>query len=257
MQPELAFPTVLDRADRSMIRTEPFPHLVLQDAVPEAAFRALCDSFPDYHHAVSAQGTPPSNARYAVPAFLIGIDQRLPEVWRAFVHRHTAREWLRAVVAFWDGYWLDSQRAVWSGLDTATLGLALQPQAAPGDIQVDCRMELNTPTRGPATSVRGGHLDLPSRLFSTLLYMRLPDDDTSGGDLCLYRYRGAPPTRHLDRFAFDAAEVEVVATVPYRANTLVMFPNSLSALHGVSPRAEGPHERHYVFITAEVERDLF
>jgi hypothetical protein len=49
--------------------------------------------------------------------------------------------------------------------------------------------------------------------------------------------------------------VEAAVTVPYAANRLVIFPQGLHALHGVSPRHPTPHTRRYVFITAELTED--
>jgi hypothetical protein len=49
--------------------------------------------------------------------------------------------------------------------------------------------------------------------------------------------------------------VEEAVRIPYRANQLVLFPQNIHALHGVSARQPTPHVRRYVFITAELTED--
>jgi hypothetical protein len=248
-------PTILDRADPAKIATEPFPHLVIDGALPEAAYRALADSFPGYADVVGA-GTPPSNQRYPFSAFMIDWAPWMPAAWKAFARTHTSRAFLRQVHRSFAGHWPEAAEAVWAGLEDASLGLFMRDDA---EILCDARIELNTPVTDRPSSVRGGHLDTPNRLFSALLYMRPAGDDTPGGDLALSRFRsGAPPADGpLDRFAFDQADLETVVTVPYAANRLVIFPNRPTALHGVTPRPLTPWQRNYVFVTAEVATELF
>jgi hypothetical protein len=248
-------PTILDRADPGRIATDPFPHLVIDDALPADAYRALAGTFPGYND-IAAAGPPPSNQRYPFSAFMIEWAPWMPPAWRAFARTHTSRAFLRQVYRTFAGHWTDAAEAVWAGLEQASLGLFMRDSA---EILCDARIELNTPVTERPSSVRGGHLDTPNRLFSALLYMRPADDDTPGGDLALSRFRnGAPPEGvPLDTFAFDDAELETVVTVPYAANRLVIFPNRPTALHGVTPRPLTPWQRNYVFVTAEVEDALF
>ena len=231
-------PTVLDRARAADVRTDPFPHLVIEDALPAPLCRELAASFPDFRR-VGWDGEPPSNQRFALFAFLALL-----------------RDFLRRVRALFAGHWTEACEHIWAGLDEARLGYVMR-DGEDADILVDARLELNTPVKDGPSVVRGAHLDTPNRLFSALYYLRRDGDDTPGGDLGLYRFTGAPPAQGLDRFAFDPEEVEEVARVPYRANTLVIFPNRPTALHGVTARPVTPWQRNYVFITAEVASDLF
>ena len=89
-----------------------------------------------------------------------------------------------------------------------------------------------------------------------MFYLRAPDDDSTGGGLQLFRYASAPP-ENLDAFELAPETIECVETIPYQANTLVVFPNSPLAIHGAEVRGVTSHDRAYVFITAEVENNLF
>jgi hypothetical protein len=249
------FPSVLDGLTPANVRCEPFPHVVIDGALPAAAYRALADSFPSFAQ-VAWDGPAPSNQRFAMSTFMYEILDSMPEVWRAFGRRHTGRTFLRQVYALFAGHWTPAAEAAWARLETARLGLFLRDHDA--DIQCDARAELNTPVTDAPSSVRGGHLDTANRLFSGLLYMRPDGDDTPGGDLCLYRPApGIDTIARKNAFAFDDQELVEAARVPYAANRLVMFPNGPAAIHGVTPRPITPWQRNYVFITAEVGTDLF
>ncbi len=108
----------------------------------------------------------------------------------------------------------------------------------------------------PAASVGDYCSGVLNRLFSAMFYPRPSEDDSIGGGLELFRYTGLTPDE-LNAFELSPETIECVATIPYRTNTLVVFPNGPRAVHGSEVREVTPHQRAYVFITAEVEKDLF
>lgn len=246
--------SLLSRLTPADIRTEPFAHIVAEDVLEPDLCAALVRSVPGFDHFGWA-GTPPSNQRYIMPAHRIAEDDEMPAIWRDFARRHSGPEFLAEVAALFAGHWptamLDRLGGSLIGHKT---GLCWRDDPASVRILQDARLEINTPVTARPGSPRGPHLDTPNRLFSGLFYLRDPEDDSVGGDLVLYRFRSEPP-RHIDVFAFDDELVEAVATIPYRANSLVLFPHGLHAVHGVSPRALTPWTRKYVFITAEIGED--
>lgn len=249
---------VLDKARPEDVVTSPFPHLVIEDALPEATYRRLLDTRPEFEH-VAWKGRMPSNRRVPYSARRILEDPALDPVWPAFCRRHVLPDVFARVVELFRPHlerwhpalarWLDEGRPHRPGLLDAD---GFEDR----DMLADARLELNTPVQGRPTSVRGPHLDLPNRLFSGLYYLRKPEDDTPGGELELFRFRNGQPS-HATAYAIPDDLVEPVRTVPYRGNTLVLFANSPHAVHGVSPRAQSPHTRSYVFLTAEIGHDLF
>ncbi|MEO6366004.1 MAG: hypothetical protein ABIO38_08170, partial [Luteimonas sp.] len=55
----------------------------------------------------------------------------------------------------------------------------------------------------------------------------------------------------------DPCDVELAATVPYSSNTLVLFLNSLQAVHGVTPRQVTPRTRYFFNLVGEIPVPLF
>ena len=82
-----------------------------------------------------------------------------------------------------------------------------------------------------------------------------PADDAEGGDLVLYRFRDEPG--FYSRRTAMPNRIEEVARIPYAANTLVLFANSINSVHGVTPRKPNPHVRRYINFQVELENPIF
>jgi len=124
------------------------------------------------------------------------------------------------------------------------------------DVLMDAQICMNTPVTTYPSSVRGPHVDLPQKLFAGLLYLRDDEDDSRGGDLELYK----PRLNYQPRFACQYIKrhnLEVIGTVPYQQNVLLVFLNSPHSLHGVTRRSVTPHPRRLVNLVMEVREPLF
>ena len=249
--------TLHDRLAAATIRREPFPHIVVPDALDPDLYRQLCAGFPPFSRIGwnDPKRLPRSNSRYEVGAASIIADQAMPEAWRTFAALHSDRTFFDSVAALFAADWpaalLEALGGTLEGHATERL-VRHRAQTAP--IALDARIEINCPVREVASSSRGAHLDTQNRIYSGLFYLRHPDDDSQGGDLQLFRWKDGP-VRDIGDFQLPPERVECVVTIPYRPNLLVFFPQGIDAIHGVSVRQPTPHFRRYVFITAELADD--
>ncbi len=247
--------SLIDRVTPADIRLTPFPHIVIENVLPPDLYETIAAAYPRLEQIMPPRGGDqpyPSNSRYTFSAWITAIHDSLSPVWKAFIARHSSPDFFEQVVTLFDGYW---PRALIDHLGGSLIGhrmgLLLQPQDPPPRIFLDARAEINTPVYGAASVVRGPHLDTPNRLFSGLFYLRAPEDDSIGGGLNLYRWTQGP-TPDFDQYEQPADHVMRAVTIPYRPNSLVLFPQTIQALHGVEAREPTPHVRRYVFITAEI-----
>lgn len=251
--------SLIDGLSGPDIRLDPFPHIVARDVLPAHEYAELAASFPPLERLTWAgvEKRLPNNRRFALAADSILAADDLPASWKSFAERHSSPAFLAGIATLFEGHWDPALLAALEGdiRARATARLRLSETPAP-EIRIlqDARLEINTPVLHEASSVRGPHLDTPNRLFSGLYYLRAPEDDSVGGDLVLYRWRGRPLAR-IDVHEFPPEAVEEAVRIPYRANQLVLFPQNIHALHGVSARQPTPHVRRYVFITAELTED--
>lgn len=230
----------------------PFPYLVIENALPDALYTALAQTRPSPQKILKGRD-PGNNLRMDLHASETLDDPEIHPLWRDFVAYHTSHDfWTDCLGVFGEAVQLlYPQLEFDKPLRDATTGVRFRDQA---DIHMDCNIGVNTPVTAPGR-VRGPHLDNPVELIAGLLYMRPPEDEVEGGELDVCRLR--EPYRMHGKAEIDDKYVEVVGTVPYQANTLVMFVNSAVSIHSVRPRPVNPHHRLLVNFAMEVNKPLF
>jgi hypothetical protein len=252
--------SVFGSVDRGQIVYEPYPHVVVPEALDPALYAELAAAFPSFEQVVGAR-TVGNNKVYLRNAIDVIDHPEIPVIWRHFFAFHVSDAFFREMLDFWRGAiareFPDLEARFGKPLDQLTVGLrrrglAKTPENLEADVQMDVQFGVNSPAR-EASSVRGPHVDKPEKLYAALLYFRHPDDVASGGDLELHRFR----TGHR---SFDARrdlrerDVECFRLVRYAPNTLVSWLNTQGSLHGVTPRALAPVPRRYVNFLAECYR---
>jgi hypothetical protein len=248
---------LLQRLDAAQIRTDPFPHMVLAPALPEATVTALLDSVPP-NDVLRAGAKPGSNKRFSFPAREALGNDAVGPAWQALLETCTSQAFFARLMTIFAPY----LRTTNPDIDTAVgplehlrTGLRFRDDFDNADVLLDALISTNTPVTGRASAVRRAHVDSPNKLFAGLLYLRTPADDSRGGDLELFRFRDG--TRVFRDAEVAEQDVEVVKTVAYARNTLVIYPNSLHALHGVTVRQPTPHTRLFLNLIGEVRDPLF
>jgi hypothetical protein len=249
--------SVLQRATAADILSEPFPHLVIREALDPSLYGRLAREFPapelliDGREAVSNRG-------YHYRAAKALTDPRVSPLWREFIGRHVSRAFFREVVSLFG----PQIRALHPGLE-ARLGVRLEDLETGVrflderyDVGMECQFTYGTPVRSPSRSI-GPHLDRPVALFAGLFYLRLDEDDSSGGDLELYRFKGSRRAFVGEGRCVPDEDVECIKRIEYRKNTLVFLLHSPDSLHGVTPRSVTPFPRLHINLVAEFPFELY
>ena len=248
---------LITRLGAAVVRPDPFPHVVLSPALPEATVAALLDSVPPFD--VLREGARPgSNRRFSFPANDALQNDAVGPAWKALLEMCISPAFLAQLMRVFAPH----LRAMYPGIDTTVgplehlrPGLRFRDDFDTADVLLDALISINTPVTGRASAVRRAHVDSPHKLFAGLLYLRTPDDDSRGGDLDLFRFRAG--TKVFRDAEVAEQDVEVVETVAYARNSLVIYPNSLHALHGVTVRQPTPHTRLFLNLVGELREPLF
>lgn len=236
-------PSILDRAWGVM--PWPFPHIVVQDCLPEDYYLALEKARPRDEWITR---TKDSNRRVDVSAREC-LRRGVPEIWKEFIEYHVSPEfWLEVAFCFGDYIRAAYPRLEWEYGPLMTWEPGIRGMTD-RHVFMDCQIGLNTPPKKEGR-VRGPHLDNPVELIGALLYM----DDTDG-NLLLYEAKQRPTFYGKKEIPDD--QVEAIAEVECRKNTLVMFMNHPSAIHGVTPRKVSEQSRRLVSICTEMRQPLF
>jgi len=237
------------------VKAEPFPHVCIPGALEKTYYDELADGYPDPSVICEDYLTKNNHheAMSCTRARKMGI---LTPAWEKFVAYHHSTAFWQDVVAVLGDHMRqchpDLEDRLGKSLESLTAGPRFIDQEA--DVLLECQFGINTPVREPSR-VRAVHVDNPMKIFNALLYMRLDEDDSGGGDLDILKFTGHP--RFHDQVLASDDHVDVVDQVKYEANTLIFMVNSAHALHGVTPRQPTQHIRRYINFLAELRIPVF
>lgn len=256
--------SILARLDPAQIVYQPFPYVRVSNALDFAYYDELAAAFPSLDR-IAGGGPLPSNQVFRSPACDVLADPATPAIWREFFSYHCSAAFLTELTRFWRSAiaqeYPDICRKFGKPVEDLNCGMRRYRAGRPpeslrenmrSDVTLDTQFVVNSPVIEPST-VRGPHLDKPYKLFAGILYMRLPGDQSTGGDLLLYGLKTRKA--HFDRRQhIDERLVEPFDEVKYESNTLVLWLNTPKAVHGVSPRSPTQVHRRYINFIAECYR---
>jgi hypothetical protein len=253
--------SVLRRARAADVVADPFPFIVIHDALPDEICDALIAQYPPLD--VLAVDAAENNSRWSVPAWHARQNARIAQIWQDLVAYHASPAFFDDFVRVFGDHVVRLYPHVFPDVATLRaqrLGIRERDSEETCDLLLDAQISGNTPVRD-ASSVKTIHIDSEHKLFTGLLYLRRPEDDSLGGDLDIVRFRSdltpAERRQRYDGMFVDDALTEFVTTVPYRRNTLLMFVNGLEALHGVTVRQPTQHLRLFLNLVGETRQKLF
>lgn len=249
MPREFASLNLLARASSGQVCPEPFPHLVIENALEGGLYEALAAEFPQDEWVRAAMHV---SHRDQMQARDVLAHPEVSGLWKAFVRLHTSPEFYRDLVRHFGLFirrqypWLEEE--IGKPLEEWRTGIRDPLAATLPEVCLDCQPGLNVVHSSPL-SVRSAHLDASNKLLTGLFYMRIDGDNSPGGDFVLYRPRREPaPFRTA--VTIDEDDLEPVKTVAYRPNTAVFFMNTPRAIHGVTVRGATPIPRRLVNLVA-------
>lgn len=246
---------VLKAVDLHSVVRDPFPHVVVRNALPSQAYEDLSGSFP-VKGVMDCRQRTADNVAVRLGARDVLNHDAIPSNWRKFFAEHTSHDyWIELVRVFGDAI-----RAMHPNLEKrigkplAGFDVGVRGTSGKRDISLECQFVINTPSRETST-VKTPHVDKRQTLLAGLFYMREAGDTSAGGDLDFYTWKREP--RFLVNRMILPSDVSKVSTVGYDKNTLVCFINSPISVHGVSPRGPSFLPRRYINFIVETDFHLF
>lgn len=240
--------SVLQKVRPSDIRIYPYPHVVIENALPDELYNTLSATFPKDYSFGSKRQVLLNNKRMNIPAkaFLSQDNKKSVglKLWKAFMSYHISEMFALEVTRLFtqglEGFRPDfiadvkSRKASLDNFTVATRHTTLEKKA---DLILDAQFGINTPVHRRSV-VRGPHTDNPNEIWAGLLYFKNKGDiskETSGAleiwdcqNFCkrirneeLERKRGLGLSLIPNHDQFDKRELRKVLSVPYKSNTLV------------------------------------
>lgn len=243
------------------VKLSPFPYVVVDNVLPAELYGKLTECLPPLD--VLTKGVKyGNNQRFNYSCTNIAFNPQINLEFKNFVQEHLSQSFLGDVLRVFEPaikqYYPDLEKRM------GPLKCGIRPVDGESDATVlmDVQLGVNTPSLLSGTTVRGPHIDCPRKLFVGLFYLRLPEDDSTGGDLQILERAAALVASGRDiRYDYtrtaDPRDVQVVETVPYAPNRLVLLLNTRDSIHGVSCRSRSGHRRLFLNLLGEMRSPLF
>lgn len=251
------------KLDEAQIVDDPFPYAVIENVLPAELSDALIQEMPPID-VLTSGGAPGSNKRFNL-SYAQALTAPVSPLWCEMLRQSASQGFLDRLLRlfgpsihsaypdFEDRFGpIHKLRAVPRTKKTGNM----DKTADMDSVAMDAQIALNTPALTPGTSVRPPHLDRLDKLFVGLLYLRLPQDDSTGADLQILTPIDARPTYGPQRM-LPWESCRHVRTIPYRNNTLLLFINTPRSLHAVTPRQATRHPRYFINLVGEMPEPLF
>jgi hypothetical protein len=250
-------PSVLARARQSQVVDDPFPHLVVHEALEPDFYRQLAADFPAAEIILDGR-TPVSNNNFRYAASAILDDARISGLWREFIRYHVSQVFFNEVRALFESLIrrLHPRLESSAGKPLADWQTSIRFREPIRDIALECQFAYGVPVDVRSRTI-GPHLDREVALYAGLFYMRDENDDSDGGDLELYRFTNGTPSFDEGTRLVSDERVTHCKTIRYASNTLVFFVHSPCALHGVSPRSPTTFPRRHINLVGELATKVF
>jgi hypothetical protein len=223
-----AFDTLLN-VTPEMISTDPFPHIVINNALPLSLYKKLEETFPlDYM--TSDDDTSFQTKRYPHSQWF-DIDN----VWTEFHRYHSSPEFKNKIINFFKKF-IDEKKYI-------RYAAKLDLIESYTTFAVNGLSEIR---------VQNPHLDHAGNFYVGLFYMRDSEDKSTGGDLELH-------STTVDEVIFEqyrkpiSQHISLHSTVPYQANTMVWMLTGPRSIHSASSRLGATKFRKYVNINTRVD----
>jgi hypothetical protein len=248
---------LLAAARASEIVHEPFPHLVLRNALDADTCARLLDEWP----AVETLGQGRAlgnNERVSYPWRLAKADPLVSTTWKQFLAEQVGPPFLARVTQLFGPSLRQLHprfETLCGPIDRLRSGVRGVDDGGRADVVLDAQICANTPVV-QRSAVRGAHIDASNKLLVGLFYLRHPADESSGGDLQLYGPRPGWGLRSFTR-PTSRGRFEVCRTIRYEHNVLVLFLNSIRSVHLVTARSPTPYPRLLVNLVGEVKAPLW
>jgi hypothetical protein len=251
--PEIDLFTVLSNLKPEDVKSHPYPHVIVKDALPKELYEHLAGEFPSLEDLVELrQYDDPAylgnNRRINIKAYDSLIHPLVTPTWKSFVRNHTSVSFLKKAFELFEPHIKKYYHHRFSGFgNREDFKIKVRKdyhidknEALDAEFYLDAQIAINSPVLEETHAVRLVHIDDADKLFVGLLYMRHPDDKSKGGNLEIYR-RVEPGEKGLA----EDPRVQLVDTVVYDQNVFIFFLNTPESFHGVSIREVTPYPRRF------------
>jgi hypothetical protein len=209
------------------VRYKPYPHLYIENALPENIHNELLNTLPSER----LDKQKPVDKHNKLTWLLKEItkeDYPVSNVWKEFIDYHTSREFLEKVFNVFDRVSCDAK---------IKLPNIVLEENENCNAFTDFSFVKHPPINEVSNKIP--HSDNEKEIYAGLLYLKYPEDKSTGGDFCIHEQKNNVMNFRREYYTPG----KIIKTIPYVSNNYVMFWNGRYAQHSVSARQGATHPR--------------
>lgn len=242
---------ILQKAKKIDLLMDPYPHLIIENALPQEIYDQLDQSWPETF--LSSGNESITNEKDHTKRYLSAKaikEDNISELWKEFFKYHTSNEFYQYALNLLSDaikmYYPDKADTILNSVAVPRTQVNQKESATP--FVTDCQFVMNYPLKKTETS-RTAHLDNPQEIYAALFYMRRKDDSSTGRDFQIFSSRTKTPTLGKKRIVTD--DITINKTVVYKPNTVLLFLNCRHGIHGVSTSPDATTVRRHINVIGE------
>lgn len=229
------------------IKAEPFPHIIINNVLDKKYYDTLDREFPE-DKLFTKNKKYLENYRYNI--FNYNYDS-ISDLWKQFIDYHSSEYFCNKLVDLFHQNIIHHYPDFIKEYEKKnyTLGNSQKDfKEKKIDMCISSDIAINTPLSKQINTVRSPHLDNSKKILTGLFYMRHKKDNSKGGDLEIFKFKNKFKKKYFGN-SVPYKFVDVVETIPYKENTMIIFLNSPDSIHGVTNRKPTDFSRRFIYFS--------
>ena len=229
------------------IHMEPFPYVIIKNPLKEEYYKELQSQFPSDDLFVKNKKYQ-ENHRYNI--FNYNYEE-ITKIWKQFLDYHSSEAFLNELINLFYKHLKEYYPNFIEDYENNKFKIGNSQKDFKEkkiDLCISADLAINTPLRKVVNTVRTPHLDNKKKIITGLFYMRNEEDKSLGGNLEICRFKNKFNKKYYGN-SVPYKYVDVIDTVPYEQNIMIIFLNSPNSIHGVTDRSPTPFSRRFIYFS--------
>ena len=257
---------------------KPYPHIIIENALPNKLYDDLCDKFPK----ISENKLLIENTIFTLLSDDIIKDDEIDNSWKNFIKEYSSQNFYNKALEIFGKSILGVYKNYFKTIDDLkNLTIANSPEDQKkknSDLYLNGNIMFYTEVKKDGLPKKDNeeklkvHSDGPNKFLTSLMYFKNKSDksENMGGDLAIHHWRFPLPfflkkiilaknNNFINSIIrnFQFIFIGLTKTITYEPNKFVMFLGSIDSLHSVTSRKKGSPIRRNVHSGVHYRTDFW
>ena len=252
--------SLFDTLRPEQIISEPYPHIVVRDLLDKRIVDRLIEERPSLEHIIGDSDAYQSKKYHYCSKKALN-DPQMSQSWKDLINEHLQPETIRKFLRLFAQPIAQKYPELlkrYGSIEEWSIGKRYQDEAKDHTILADAQFTYHMPVPGDFHQERGPHIRITNKILICVFLLRLPEDKDAGGEIELYTTVDGQKVEYgRDQQIITPNAIKLVKTIPYEANTAILFLNSARSVTTYAKRGNNTHPYMYFNVILEFEKPIF